>query len=196
MAGLAGAGGGKGHITLFPAAMEWLQVVKQFVVQKNVVEKLENGVSSGRHSVMLDNCSHLLNYISDIIIALKYGSGRWGIPSGVDRPNSPTPDGELMDDLSWTEEVPEDDESGGEDSDDEALDGKLCTYIQTARVFMSQHWYHCHTCGMVEGVGCCSVCARVCHRDHTTYTCLKCKWNRSYAQNNFKTQILMNKTPT
>ena len=171
MAGLAGAGGGKGHITLFPAAMEWLQVIKQFVVQKNVVEKLENGVSSGRHTIMLDNCSHLLNYISDIIIALKYGSGRWGIPSGVDRPNSPTPDGDLMDDLSWTEEAPEDDESGGEDSDDEALDGKLCTYIQTARVFMTQHWYHCHTCGMVEGVGCCSVCARVCHRDHdVTYS--------------------------
>ena len=36
MAGLAGAGGGKGHITLFPAAMEWLQVVKQFVVQSSL----------------------------------------------------------------------------------------------------------------------------------------------------------------
>ena len=51
------------------------------------------------------------------------------------------------------------------------MDGKLCTYTQTARVFMNQHWYHCHTCGMVEGVGCCSVCARVCHRDHdVTYS--------------------------
>ena len=30
---------------------------------------------------------------------------------------------------------------------------------------MTQHWYHCHTCGMVEGVGCCSVCAKVCHKD-------------------------------
>lgn len=31
---------------------------------------------------------------------------------------------------------------------------------------MSQHWYHCHTCGMVDGVGVCSVCAKVCHRGH------------------------------
>jgi E3 ubiquitin-protein ligase UBR4 len=133
-----------------------------FVVQKNVVEELENRVSSGRHTVMLDNCSHLLNYISDIIITLKYGSGRWGIPSGVDRSNSPTPDSERMDDLSWTEEVPEDDESGGDDSDDEALDGKLCTYIQTVSV----HEPVLVPLTPVEGVGCCSVCARVCHRDH------------------------------
>ena len=26
--------------------------------------------------------------------------------------------------------------------------------------------YHCFTCGMVDGVGVCSVCAKVCHKDH------------------------------
>lgn len=31
---------------------------------------------------------------------------------------------------------------------------------------MSQHWYHCHSCGMVDGVGVCSICAKVCHRGH------------------------------
>ena len=31
---------------------------------------------------------------------------------------------------------------------------------------MNQHWYHCHTCKMVDGVGVCTVCARVCHKDH------------------------------
>lgn len=31
---------------------------------------------------------------------------------------------------------------------------------------MNQHWYHCHTCKMVDGVGVCTVCARVCHRNH------------------------------
>ena len=36
---------------------------------------------------------------------------------------------------------------------------------------MNQHWYHCHTCKMVEGIGVCSVCARVCHADcDTTYS--------------------------
>ena len=161
MSGLAAAGGGRGHVTLFPAALEWLAVVKQFMVQKNVIEKLEAGVTAGRHGTMLDNCSHLLAYISDVVVALKYGGGRWGIPScgAADRPGSPGGEaGQEADEMSWTEE--EDEDSGGEESDDELLDGKLCTYIQTARVFMTQHWYHCHTCSMVEGVGCCSVCAR------------------------------------
>lgn len=36
---------------------------------------------------------------------------------------------------------------------------------------MNQHWYHCHTCGLTDRAGCCSVCARVCHRDHdVTYS--------------------------
>ena len=159
MSGLAGAGGGRGHVILFPAALEWLAAVKQFMVQKNVIEKLENGVTVGRHGTMLDNLSHLLNYVSDVIVALKYGGGRWGIPAGgLERPHSPGVEAGDVDDMDWTED--DDEDSGGEDSDDEMLDGKLCTYVQTARVFMTQHWYHCHTCSMVEGVGCCSVCAR------------------------------------
>ncbi|KAI8514550.1 Ubiquitin protein ligase E3 component n-recognin 4 [Branchiostoma belcheri] len=32
--------------------------------------------------------------------------------------------------------------------------------------FMNQHWYHCHTCKMNDGVGVCTICAKVCHRDH------------------------------
>ena len=26
--------------------------------------------------------------------------------------------------------------------------------------------YHCHTCKMVDGVGVCTICAKVCHKDH------------------------------
>ena len=26
--------------------------------------------------------------------------------------------------------------------------------------------YHCHTCKMVDGVGVCTICAKVCHRGH------------------------------
>lgn len=37
------------------------------------------------------------------------------------------------------------------------LQYKLCTFTV---------WYHCHTCKMVDGVGVCTVCARVCHRGH------------------------------
>ena len=36
---------------------------------------------------------------------------------------------------------------------------------------MNQHWYHCHTCKMNDGVGCCTVCAKSCHKDHdVTYS--------------------------
>jgi E3 ubiquitin-protein ligase UBR4 len=31
---------------------------------------------------------------------------------------------------------------------------------------MNQHWYYCHTCQMVERIGVCSICARVCHKGH------------------------------
>ena len=71
--GWADTGRGKGHMTLFPVAMEWLQAVKQFIVQ-NAVKRLENGFSTGKPTVTVDNFSHFLNYISNIIIALKYGS--------------------------------------------------------------------------------------------------------------------------
>lgn len=48
---------------------------------------------------------------------------------------------------------------------------KLCTFTLTQKEFMHQHWYHCHTCRMVDGVGVCTVCARVCHRGHdVTYS--------------------------
>ena len=48
--------------------------------------------------------------------------------------------------------------------DEESLNSKLCTFTVTQKEFMSQHWYHCHTCKLVDGVGTCSVCAKVCHK--------------------------------
>jgi hypothetical protein len=86
-------------------------------------------------------------------------------------PGTSTPPNEIEDtfDLCESEigeEQAEDEESGGEDSDDEGLNNRLCTYTVTQKEFMSQHWYHCHSCGMVDGVGVCSICARVCHKGH------------------------------
>ena len=147
MGSLAMAGGGRGHLTLLPAAIQWLATVKQILTQGKVVSLLEQGVTGGRHSAMLDNASTLLTYILDLVIALKYGSGRWCLPTSS-RPSSPGPDDKEGDDCaSWTEDGLDDDDSAGEESDDEGMDSKLCTYTQTARVFMNQHWYHCHTCG-------------------------------------------------
>ena len=59
------------------------------------------------------------------------------------------------------DEINDEDDSAGEDSDDEGLNSKLCTFTQTQKEFMNQHWYHCHTCKMVDGVGVCTVCAKV-----------------------------------
>ena len=63
LTGLASAGNGKGHVILFSAVADWLEVVKKYLVQKNVVEKLEAGNSSGRHMIMLENATTLLQYI-------------------------------------------------------------------------------------------------------------------------------------
>ncbi|XP_052831626.1 E3 ubiquitin-protein ligase UBR4-like [Octopus bimaculoides] len=50
--------------------------------------------------------------------------------------------------------------------DEESLNNKLCTFTITQKEFMNQHWYHCHTCKMEDGVGVCTICAKVCHKDH------------------------------
>lgn len=57
------------------------------------------------------------------------------------------------------------------EQDEDSMCNKLCTFTLTQKEFMHQHWYHCHTCRMVDGVGVCTVCARVCHRGHdVTYS--------------------------
>ena len=43
---------------------------------------------------------------------------------------------------------------------------KLCTFTATRKEFANQHWYHCHTCRMNDGVGVCTICAKVCHKNH------------------------------
>ena len=40
---------------------------------------------------------------------------------------------------------------------------QLCTYTTTKREYGTQHWYHCHSCKMIERVG---ICVNVCHKDH------------------------------
>jgi hypothetical protein len=53
------------------------------------------------------------------------------------------------------------------DADDlSELNAKLCTYTVTKKDFMNQHWYYCHTCKMIDRIGMCTVCAKVCHKDH------------------------------
>ncbi|KAG8384569.1 hypothetical protein BUALT_Bualt04G0131400 [Buddleja alternifolia] len=66
-----------------------------------------------------------------------------------------------------------DGELGSIDKDDEedsnserALASKVCTFTSSGSNFMEQHWYFCYTCDLTVSKGCCSVCAKVCHRGH------------------------------
>ncbi|CAI9109909.1 OLC1v1009837C1 [Oldenlandia corymbosa var. corymbosa] len=57
----------------------------------------------------------------------------------------------------------DDDEDG---NSEKALASKVCTFTSSGSNFMEQHWYFCYTCDLTVSKGCCSVCAKVCHRGH------------------------------
>lgn len=66
-----------------------------------------------------------------------------------------------------------DGELGSVDKDEEednnterALASKVCTFTSSGSNFMEQHWYFCYTCDLTVSKGCCSICAKVCHRGH------------------------------
>ncbi|XP_039287887.1 protein purity of essence [Nilaparvata lugens] len=164
MATLADAGSGKGHLNLFTAATKWLDICKEYLCRKEVVDKLESG--HGGPNLMVDSTSYLVNYVGDIVSALcpsaSYGGRAASPPWDGETLPLPDPDTDWIDDLGHED----DDESGGDDSDEDSLCNKLCTFTITQKEFMNQHWYHCHTCKMVDGVGVCTVCARVCHKGH------------------------------
>lgn len=88
-----------------------LSYSKQFLTQKEVLEKIEVGAAVGRHRTMLDSTCHLLNYVSDVVVALG--------PATLGRATSPPWDGDTPLDLDcdWIDDVGHDEEeSGAEDS--------------------------------------------------------------------------------
>ncbi|XP_069121893.1 E3 ubiquitin-protein ligase UBR4-like isoform X2 [Argopecten irradians] len=160
---LAGAGQGSGHSMLFQAATGWLDQCTVLLNKKEILEKMtsENGNTS---KPILDTLCCLLSYVGEILGALKRSSEKSGVLSPpMDTEVNVPQEG----DMDWMEELTQEEEdSGGEDSDEESLNNKLCTFTVTQKEFMNQHWYHCHTCKMVDGVGVCTVCAKVCHKEH------------------------------
>ena len=67
MSTLAGAGSGQGHLKLLRACLEWQATCKSYLMQKDVLEKLEQNVASGSHITMVDNACLLLNYVSYLL---------------------------------------------------------------------------------------------------------------------------------
>lgn len=119
------------------------------------------------HSNILEASVYLLAYINDILTALKHLS-----TTELSALKSPVKSDESED---------EDDDSQDDDDDStndqkksllsstiqsEYDPNKLCTYTTTKKEYANQHWYHCHTCKMVDRVGICQICANVCHKDH------------------------------
>ena len=161
MYSLASSGSGSGHVALFCAAIQWVSQCKELLSNQ-----------SEQSSDLMEAMCHLLSYISDIVASLKLSSGSmWsGLNSGAGITSPPFEADNLTHldtDSDWVEDVTQDDDdSAGEDSDEDSMSSKLCTFTLTQKEFMHQHWYHCHTCRMVDGVGVCTVCARVCHRGH------------------------------
>lgn len=162
MVTLADADQGRGHAALFSAAIEWLELCKNRALEKyskNQSLVLTNGTNTAK--IQLDNITALLKYFSDLLI---------GINGQQQRPLSSVWEDDVALDI---EEVIEKDRDGENDDleanaedSDEDTNNKLCTYTITQKDFMNQHWYWCYTCKMVEDKGCCSVCARVCHKNH------------------------------
>jgi hypothetical protein len=51
------------------------------------------------------------------------------------------------------------------------LDRGLCTCVAHGTDYISQPWFDCRTCHLVEDLGCCDVCARTCHKGHDVIDC-------------------------
>ncbi|CAF4256832.1 unnamed protein product, partial [Rotaria sp. Silwood2] len=174
---LAGHGSGNGHTFLFQAAAIWLEFCADTLADKNdnstspFLSSLLSTSSSTEsltlfHNNILEASVYLLAYINDILIALKHLSTNDSIS--------------LKSSLKLDETDDEDDDS----QDDEDINNeqkknllsstiqpeydpnKLCTYTTTKKEYANQHWYHCHTCKMIDRVGICQICANVCHKDH------------------------------
>uniref|UniRef100_A0A8C8CQK5 UBR-type domain-containing protein n=1 Tax=Oncorhynchus tshawytscha TaxID=74940 RepID=A0A8C8CQK5_ONCTS len=162
MATLASAGQGAGHLQLHRAAIDWLTRCKKYLTQKNVVEKVSANVSQGKHASILECSCHIISYLADVMNTLRQSSGQGSSVLLVDGEEKA-----VEVDSDWVDELAvEDDDSQAEDSDEDSQCNKLCTFTITQKEFMNQHWYHCHTCKMLDGVGVCTVCAKVCHKDH------------------------------
>ncbi|XP_068628453.1 E3 ubiquitin-protein ligase UBR4 isoform X2 [Battus philenor] len=160
---LADAHAGADHKLLFPAAVGWLAACVENLSSSEVLEKLEEGQVDGALAPQIESACVLLSYLADALHAINTS------PPQAWRSVSPTWESpsDLGFDFDYTDEQQDDDDTSADDSDEDAmLQYKLCTFTVTQREFMNQHWYHCHTCKMVDGVGVCTVCARVCHRGH------------------------------
>ncbi|XP_073156563.1 auxin transport protein BIG [Henckelia pumila] len=96
----------------------------------------------------------------NLVLAVNQG------PTSVDCDDASVDDDD-EDDGTSDGEVGSIDKGDEDDNNSErALASKVCTFTSSGSNFMEQHWYFCYTCDLTVSKGCCSVCAKVCHRGH------------------------------
>lgn len=155
------------HITFFPYAEKWLDWSVKYLCDHQELT-LARDSSDDREKTILDAICCILNYMSNVLNDLKFILSI-STSKEYDMENNEFQGGSHVDwndDYSYFNSADEDEESIVDDSDNESLSNKLCTFTLTKKEFINQHWYHCHTCNMIDVVGVCSVCAKVCHKNH------------------------------
>lgn len=171
---LANSDRGRNHIILLSHAINWLKKCRTFLSEHGILEKLcelANCPESDQNQLILDATCCLLAYLNNVLDMLKFLTSM-SCAKGHEEIQDLVNLSQVDNESDWVDDGPsfnvgdDDEESAGEDSDDESLCNKLCTFTMTQREFMNQHWYHCHSCKMIDRVGVCSICARVCHKDH------------------------------
>eukprot|EP00795_Rhopilema_esculentum_P010771 gene10771-19563_t len=162
---IASAVGAKGHLKLLQAVQNWISL-SRIALAANFKDVEQNSVSVDDD--LMSCIASLLRYIHQILSAMKKYCLKESSSLTLQLSYSESDYGSKdRTEADIDDEVNTDDEdSGGEESEEESLCNKLCSFTMTQRDFMDQHWYHCHTCKMNDGVGCCTTCAKVCHKDH------------------------------
>ena len=123
-------------------------------------------------SNVLESSVYLLAYVNDILIALKHLSKKESSNfkvSSINDESENDDDDDDDDDSQDDEDTTTDQKMSLPSSANNSIEydpNKLCTFTTTKKEYAHQHWYHCHTCKMIERVGICQICANVCHKDH------------------------------
>ncbi|KPM11172.1 zinc finger in N-recognin (UBR box) containing protein, partial [Sarcoptes scabiei] len=171
-----------GHFKLIREVVNWLSACEIRLFNSQPIDKSENVLLDPEVKFMIESCYQMISYLSDIFTALEYHliflKNRKEMPNEEDvvakkdKKDAKFHPIYIDDECKLNQKInnnQSDDET--EDETDDDLDNHLCTYTFTRKEFINQHWYHCHTCKMLNGVGVCTVCAKVCHRGHdVTYS--------------------------
>lgn len=131
---------------------------------KNVLDKLSgknwSNNSLGAGPVVFRSVGSRKNS-ETLVIPVNQESGSVSIDCDAMSVDEDEDDGTSDGELASMDKDDEDDSNG-----ERALASKVCTFTSSGSNFMEQHWYFCYTCDLTVSKGCCSVCAKVCHRGH------------------------------